>query len=319
MGQFEPTRWDRVALRAYPGWWRDRYSAEAAAMLDDLVADGRGPWRLALSLLAGALDARVSAAGMPPRRSVWERRAAGAIAIATLPWMLLTPLVVALFMAHSGTLYAANGPVPSLGQAAQVAQAASGAIGCAWLVSFAAVWWGWSAAAVQLHAEASRRRRRLLHLLPLAPGLATGAWLALVLVGDSFPPGRLPLLSTALVILGWVVGAIGWLATAAWIAATVPTLAMGPHALRRGSRVAAVVGACFLVIAASVGVWGVAMGLQPPHVPPGMAVVSYQALSSPFARWWVPICLASAIVAGMSLVAAREAHRSRRVAESLAG
>jgi hypothetical protein len=48
-----------VLLRLYPRWWRERYGAELAALLDDLRADGRGRWRWTGDLLAGAVDARL--------------------------------------------------------------------------------------------------------------------------------------------------------------------------------------------------------------------------------------------------------------------
>lgn len=62
-------RWARAAkrerrvtrlLRWYPADWRARYGDEMAALLHDMLADGRGGWRLSLNVAKEGLAARLA-------------------------------------------------------------------------------------------------------------------------------------------------------------------------------------------------------------------------------------------------------------------
>jgi len=163
---------DRRVLGWYPSWWRERYCDEVARLLDDLVADGRSPLGLATSLLRGTLDARLHAKGIHHPGSAWRARAQGALTAATLPWMLVTPLV-AVLVAHesaSSVTVSGAGP-PALSTAGVVASAAFHVLGWAWATSLVAVIAGWRAVGDSLASSAGRpgqRRRALVALAPLA-------------------------------------------------------------------------------------------------------------------------------------------------------
>jgi hypothetical protein len=83
-----------LALRCYPRWWRIRYADEMRSLVGDLSEAGRSPVVVSLNLLRGALRARTGAAGMPPVLELWSARARISIAAATVPWMILAPLVL---------------------------------------------------------------------------------------------------------------------------------------------------------------------------------------------------------------------------------
>jgi hypothetical protein len=79
-------------LRLYPAWWRDRYGAEMAALLDDLPRRARAA--TAVDLLRGALDARFALAkesGMP---SPGARSVRVAVLLALATWVALSVGIV---------------------------------------------------------------------------------------------------------------------------------------------------------------------------------------------------------------------------------
>jgi hypothetical protein len=89
-----------LALSCYPGWWRERYGEEVQVHAADMVADGRSPMALSVSLLWGAAKARWSARGMPRDYRVWAMRNRVSIAVATLSSLvtvLLLPVVFGVF------------------------------------------------------------------------------------------------------------------------------------------------------------------------------------------------------------------------------
>ncbi|MGH9101123.1 MAG: hypothetical protein ACRDV8_12965, partial [Acidimicrobiales bacterium] len=93
---------DRV-LACYPPWWRAVYGVEVRQLVEDLLADGRRRWRLAVNLLWGAFRARLLARGMPMRPELWATRSRVSIAVATLPWLAVMPFLI-LGM-HGSTVY----------------------------------------------------------------------------------------------------------------------------------------------------------------------------------------------------------------------
>jgi hypothetical protein len=78
----------KTLLRLYPAWWRDRYGAEMAALLDDLPHRARV--RTALDLIKGALDARFALA----KETAMSRSLRTSVLLALAVWVALSIDVV---------------------------------------------------------------------------------------------------------------------------------------------------------------------------------------------------------------------------------
>jgi hypothetical protein len=85
-----------VALRCYPAWWRERYGDEMRATIESLEHDGRSQFRIAVGLLRDAFRSHLQARGMPSTYGLLSTRTKASIATATLPWMAVIPLVLAV-------------------------------------------------------------------------------------------------------------------------------------------------------------------------------------------------------------------------------
>jgi hypothetical protein len=83
-----------MALRCYPKWWQDRYGSEVRAVSEDLMKEGRSEAGLTLNLLRGAIRARTRAVGMPRNLELWRARTRSSVAVATLPWVVVFPLML---------------------------------------------------------------------------------------------------------------------------------------------------------------------------------------------------------------------------------
>lgn len=83
-----------MAVRCYPKWWQDRYGSEVRAVSEDLMKDGRSEAGVTLNLLRGAIRARTGAAGMPRNLELWRARTRSSVAVATLPWVVVYPLML---------------------------------------------------------------------------------------------------------------------------------------------------------------------------------------------------------------------------------
>ena len=92
-----------AALRCYPAWWRRLYAEEVGQLTEDLLSDGRREVGLAANLFGGALAARLSARAMPPRAELWLARARASMAVSTLPFLGVLPIV--LFGLHANEGY----------------------------------------------------------------------------------------------------------------------------------------------------------------------------------------------------------------------
>lgn len=83
-----------VALRCYPKWWQDRYESEMRAVAEELMMEGRSEAGMSLNLLRGAIRARTRAVGMPRDLDLWAARTRSSVAVATLPWVAVFPLML---------------------------------------------------------------------------------------------------------------------------------------------------------------------------------------------------------------------------------
>jgi len=333
-----------LALRCYPRWWRDRYADEIRSVVGDLTEDGRPRWAVTLNLLRGALRARTGAVGMPPVYDLWCTRTRVALAAATLPWVLMGPLVLMVIggqRLHSsagrifpGQLSITGGsnqlvmgrglltPAPPLTLAGSVAWYANVAMVVLFLLTLFVLFAGWTGFAGAIKRSAVPHRRRL-SLLAWAPALSVLADFVLTVVQDVLMPhawrtsgGRPPVpigghlavahaLGTALV----VVALAGWLVSIVCAAVAAKRADISPLDLRFGKSVALVVATLLLLTLAAYTTWGIGLLVQS-----GQAVHGrFTTISYSHQDLWPLVVVGLLLAATMSAFGASAARRSWRV------
>jgi hypothetical protein len=85
-----------VALRCYPTWWRERYDDEMRATIESLQEEGRSSSTIAVGLLRDAFRSHLQARAMPRTYGLLATRTKSSIAVATIPWMVVIPFVLAV-------------------------------------------------------------------------------------------------------------------------------------------------------------------------------------------------------------------------------
>jgi len=179
------------ALRCYPAWWRERYADEVRLVSNDLTAEGRSTATVTVNLLGGAVRARTRAPGMPKSYGLWSTRTRVSIAAATLPWMVVAPVVLIAMgnqtlRSHAGPVTSSGisflptdlqvvtkhlpwVPAPPLAPAARLVLYAAAAVMLLFLVTFVVLISGWSGltSAIRHSSSPDRRRLRLLAWVPV--------------------------------------------------------------------------------------------------------------------------------------------------------
>ena len=173
------TRLLDVVLRLYPSWWRAQYGEEVRTVSRDLLADGRSAWRVVLNLVIGAVRARVSGAGAPRHYALWAGRTRTSLVVATLPLMLVAPVIVSFRQgqqdefppARPGTLPFGPLNISSAGHAVYYSFAV---MAIALVVGISTLVWGYAnlAGAVRREGRNGRRLRRMVRLPAVAAALA---------------------------------------------------------------------------------------------------------------------------------------------------
>ena len=330
------------AIRCYPGWWRERYGDEVRTIAGDLTADGQLPALVTLNLLQGAVRARSRAQGMPKIYELWAARTRMSIAAATLPWMLVAPLV--LMAMGTQSLHSTEGPVsfsgfsftmthlqiagapptpaPPLTPAGSVVPFASLAIGVLFLVTLAVLACGWTALTGAIRRSATPHRRRA-WLLAWAPGFALLADLAVVVAlilvrpvgyrwtggGPMVPIGGHPL---AAHILGTVLGVVaigGWLASTVCVAAAAKRADIALSDLRFGRSVSIVTSVLFALMLAAYMAWGIGLWVQARQASHG----TFTTISYSRQDLWIPMVLLITSAVILSGFSSRAARRSWKV------
>ena len=328
-----------LAIRCYPGWWRERYGEEVRIIAGDLTADGQSPALVTLNLLQGAVRARSRAQGMPKVYELWSARTRISIAAATLPWMLAAPVV--LMAMGTQSLHSTRGPVsfsgwsftmthlqiagapptpaPPLTPAGSVVPFASLAVGVLFLVTLAVLACGWTGLTGAIRRSAMPDRRRV-WLLAWAPGFALLADLvlvvALVLVrpagyrwtggGPMVPIGGHPL---AAHILGTVLGVVaiaGWLASIVCVAVAAKRADVALSDLRFGKSVSIVTSVLFALMLAAYLTWGIGLLVQARQASHGI----FTTISYSRSDLWIPMVLLIATAVILSGFSSRAARRS---------
>jgi len=326
-----------LAVRCYPGWWRERYGEEVRTIAGDLTADGRSPALVTLDLLQGAVRARSRAQGMPKVYDLWSARTRMSIAAATLPWMLVAPFVLMAMgtqslhstkgaVSFSGTSFtmthlqiagAPPTPAPPLTSAGAVVPFASLAVGVLFLVTLAVLACGWTGLTGAIRRSTTPHRRRV-WLLAWTPGLALLADLALIVAlilvrpvgyrwtggGPMVPIGGHPL---AAHVLGTALGVVaigGWLASIVCVAVAAKRADVALSDLRFGKSVSIVTAILFALMLAAYMAWGVGLWVQARQASHG----TFTTIAYSRQDLWVPMVVlitGAAILSGFSSRAAR--------------
>ncbi len=316
----------RCSLRCYPDWWRQRYGAEQEELAEELAAEGRPHWLLAVGLLAGSVRARMTGSGMPPVPALWSSRARASVVVGTIPAVLALPLELAFVGAVSE--YGWSGQ----GSTAAMRESGAGAT-VHWEVT--ALFVLWLVCAAQLLVAGIHVGRGLWPLSPgrrlttvavvAAPLAAVVLGLSMIRFSASLQPvvsgeernlitgathfyylrrGN-PLAATTLLWGGWTVGVGGW---------AVGLLAFGRLAARSNlsaealqvavsnARMTALTQASFVLGLVALGV---TMTLQTPIGPDGGLI--YVSRFGPLA---FPVLLMLAAIAALSLSGAASARRA---------
>jgi len=342
-----PDRLVDAALRCYPAWWRDRYAGEVRTVSDDLRAAGRSSVRIVLDLVVGMLRVRRDAVGMPHTYPLWNARTRTSVAVATLPFVLLAPVVIAgagstglraggtnvvytgfSLFPHGLMRFGKGGllPAPPLTPAATVISWAELAVLAVSLLALVTVFYGWASllGAVR-HAGPGRSWRvRLLAWTPLLVSVVViGLGVASTVVGPHewasshgrpmAPVGGNLALAHLLGQLAQAVLIGGWLLSAAAIAAVARRTQMTSFALRTGARVSSVTAALAFLLAASFAALVVGVVLQADQAGHGtFTVFAFGHLSL-----WPVSAVAALLACYLSAAGAARARRGSRVVAGL--
>jgi hypothetical protein len=332
-----------LALRCYPGWWRERYANEVRVVSNDLTAEGRSPVRVAWNLLGGAIRARSRAQGMPKTHGLWSARTRASITAATLPWLVVAPLVLTVmghqtFHSSAGTVisyglsfapthlqivnkHVPPTPAPPLTPIAPLIMWAGLAVGVLVLVTFTILISGWSGLTSAIRRSSTPHRRRL-RLLAWAPvfSLLTDVALWIAQAGahpDNFHSTRGGLIvasggnPAALHVLDIVVPIVvsaGWLASIACVAVAARRADVAPSDLRFGKSVAIIVASLFIVLVAAYATWSVGLIVQARQAAHG----NYTTIVYSHAGLWLPtvtVLVVGVILSGMGARAARSSWK----------
>ncbi len=331
-----------LALRCYPSWWRERYADEVRVVAADLTAEGRSHFVVTLNLLRGALRARAGAHGLPKMYDLWSTRTRVSIAAATLPWLLMAPLL--LIAMGTQSLHSSKGqvfwsgfsflprhllimgapptPAPPLTPVATVVGYAGLAIAVLALVTIIVIAGGWFGFTSAIRHSASHHRRRL-WLLAWTPGIALLADLALVIAQNQMRPtsfhasdkgqivgvGGNP---TGLHVLSVVVPSVeitGWLLAIACVAVASRRAEIGLSDLRFGKSVSIVVAILFALLLVAYATWGAALLVQARQAAGG----NFTTIVFPHQSLWPSMLVLLSVAVLISGFSAREAKRSLQV------
>ncbi len=332
-----------AALSCYPAWWRDRYADEVRSLSAELRSDGRAASRITFDLVRGALRVRASAEGMPRVHDLWATRTQLSIAVATLPWLLVAPLVLfamGTLRLHSAagrvfspqlTLIGSNslevmgrhGPVaaPPLTPAGWMVVDSSRALMVLFVGTLLVLVVGWGRLIGGI-ADSNAPQRRKAALLAWAPVFAlladAGLVVARVMVGPSryFSSGRLvvplngdPTAAHALVQTFWVVAVGGWLVSIVCVSVAAGRAEVARSDLRFGRTVSVIVSVLFAMLLAAYLTWGIGLVVQARQAAHG----TFTTVVTSNEDLWLPMVLLLLFVAALSALAARAAVRSWRV------
>ncbi len=333
-----------AALRCYPAWWQARYADEVRSVAADLSSEGRSESRLAFDLVRGAFRARVRAQGMPRVYRLWATRTRLSVAVATLPWMLVAPVVLMAMGTQSlssrvgrilppqlslvGPNYLqvmgrhAPMPAPPLTSAGWVVVDGSRAILVLFLVTLMVLTVGWSQLIGGIRRSSSPHRRKIA-LLAWAPGFALLADIGLVVargvIGPSayrwtaghpmVPLNGNPAAGHALGVALGIVAIAGWLLSIVCVAVAAKRAEVVPADLRFGRTISVIVATVFALLLAAYATWGIALIAQAREAAQG----TFTTITYSNQGLWLPVVLVLLVIVVLSALGARAAVRSWKV------
>jgi len=328
-------------LRCYPAWWRARFEREVRSVAEDLLAEGRSPFGVSVNLLWGAVRTRTRATGMPRIYELWSVRTRISIAAATLPALLMAPLVLVAMgnsSLHSSAgrvipsslpLFGASGAnllinskrgfiaAPPLAPAVSIVNDAALAILVLFLVTFLVLIGGWSSLTGAIGRSATPHRRSVV-LLAWAPVFSLLADLALIIAQYLERPthyvGNRPLNGNphAVLVLGIVlsiVATLGWLVSILCVALAARRAEVAPSDLRSGRTVSLMVAGLLTLLLAAYLCWGIGLAMQTHQAAHG----NFTTLVNARQDLWVPVVVVLSGAVVLSTICASTARRSYRV------
>ena len=336
-----------TALKCYPDWWRTRYGAEVRQVSNDLTNDGRSVSGVTLSLLRGAVRARTTGKGMPMAHDLWAARTRMSVASATLPWMLMAPLV--LYVIGNQTLHSSKGlvfssgfsfhpsglftvttgrqiPAPPLTHAASLAEDASSAIAVLFLLTLIVLMAGWGSLVGAIRRSSTPHRRRVL-VLAWAPFLAILTDFVLILIQNHFRPtsfgnrghgsvGALngnPALVHSLGEALAIVAGGGWLVAIACVAIASKRAEIGDLDMRFGRTISTMVAGLLTLFLVAFAIWGIGLFMQSRQAMHG----EFTTVSFPNQALWPATVTLLLCAVMLSVLSASAARKSWRVVASL--
>ncbi len=320
----------KLALSCYPSWWRQRYGNEVSVHAADMVADGRSPATLSLSLILGAVRTRWTARGMPKDYRLWSMRNRLSIAGATLTWLLVAPIpAIVLGNQRVGTKLSSAAPyhAPFLLPAAPAARIVSYSTLAMAVVAFVTILLllgGWSHLIGGIKRSGGPRRTRSLWLASV-PGIAFLVFLAGVVVDWTvLRPSSLvvsgrdhhitylnghPVVAHDVGIALGVIAVTGWLLSIACIAVVAKRSEIEPSELRFGTGLSRAVAVLFALLLGAYVSWGIGLTLEGHQAAHG----GFNTITYAHQELWLPMAILLLVAVAVSMASARAARRSWNV------
>jgi hypothetical protein len=322
----------KLALSCYPAWWRERYGDEVQVHAADMLADGRSPMALSISLLWGAARARWSARGMPRDYRVWAARNRVSIAAATLPWLLLVPIATfTIGNQKLGPTAVQDGPgrlrqLPAA-PASRIVTLSGVALLILFLVTFLLLVGGWSHLVGGIRRSSAPDRARTLRVA-WVPGITAAVVVIGFVVEEVLRPSAVaetnsvtasgryiprvhylngyPTAAHAVGAVLAVVAIAGWLLSIGCVGFAAKRAEVDPAALRYGTGLSAAVAALFSLLLAAYVTWGIGLTIQAREA----AHRQFYAVTYSRQDLWLPMAALLGLGVAVSIASAWSARRS---------